>query len=128
MYKVYDDVTCAKKKGELRCHVSPASYLLMLDFNTHDFLLSAFYIASIDYLFFRMLILNHDSHDPMSLFLNSAPSQTLLLVKTFPGYAQNSFEKSGRRARAAFQKSFVQMPKTCQPIGRQCLKFKQEYW
>jgi hypothetical protein len=62
-YRVYDDVTYAKKKRELKCHVSPAVYLLMHDFNTHDCSLSAFYIVPIDCLFFRRLKINHDSHE-----------------------------------------------------------------
>jgi hypothetical protein len=60
---VYDDVTYAKKKRELKCHVLHALYLLMLDFNTHDCSLSAVYIVPIDCLFFCWLKINHDSHE-----------------------------------------------------------------
>jgi hypothetical protein len=45
MYRVYDNVTYAKKKRELKCHMLLALYLLTLDPNTHDCLLSAIILS-----------------------------------------------------------------------------------
>jgi hypothetical protein len=42
VYRVYDDVTYVEKKRELRCHVSPALYLLMFDYDTYDYSMFAF--------------------------------------------------------------------------------------
>ncbi len=36
MYKVYDNIICAKKKRKLRCCELPALYLLMLNYVVRD--------------------------------------------------------------------------------------------
>jgi hypothetical protein len=58
MYRIYDDVTYAKTKRECVTFIISAHAW----FNTHDCSLSASDIVLIGCLFFRRLIINHDSH------------------------------------------------------------------